>query len=65
MEFSPADLRQCGLTSRDLALRLADLGYEIRPLTQTGNSTPPLDPSTLPATFHAPNVLCTPKANDP
>jgi FkbM family methyltransferase len=59
MEFSPDDLRQANLTSRDLAQRLANLGYEIHPLTQSG-FRPALNPITLPETYSAPNVLCTP-----
>jgi FkbM family methyltransferase len=61
MEFSPDDLRQAHLTSRDLAHQLATLGYEIHPLTKTGFG-PALTPATTPENFAAPNVLCMPKS---
>lgn len=60
MEFSPDDLHQAHLTSRDLAHQLATLGYEIHPLTRHGPA-PALNPATIPESFAAPNVLCTPK----
>jgi len=60
MEFSPDDLRQANLTSRDLAQQIATLGYQIHPLTKRGFA-PALNPATLPESFAAPNVLCTPK----
>jgi FkbM family methyltransferase len=60
MEFSPDDLRQANLTSRNLAQQLASLGYEIHPLAKHGPA-PALNPATLPESFAAPNVLCTPK----
>ena len=60
MEFSPDDLKQAHLTSRDLAQQLHSLGYEIHPLTKHGPA-PALNPATIPESFAAPNVLCTPR----
>lgn len=62
MEFSPDDLQHANLTSRDLALRVERHGYDIRPL-RGREAGAPLRAATMPETFAAPNVLCTPRSS--
>jgi FkbM family methyltransferase len=57
MEFSPDDLRHTGTTSRDLAVQLSELGYQIHALIKEGIG-PAIEIQSLPLDFAATNVLC-------
>lgn len=57
MEFSPADLSEAGLTSRDLARRIESHDYDIRLVGRNGVG-PPILIANLSESFAAPNVLC-------